>query len=163
MQVPPAAGEEEEDDDEVDSCWFHVSRGKNCLMLQNCICAQRHTKQTPKMSFISDRNPTVCAPLQLGVCVCVSCLDACTCAPSHLQYYTHSLQPHSTGFSTSCVNEVPSSHSKASRRRRTLRGEQQEAAAAAPGTVPAWHRPQHSTQEKGLEVWQRTVPRCSRW
>lgn len=61
-----------------------------------------------------------------GVCVCVF-----TCTHTHWQIYTHSLQPHSTGFSTSCVNVVPSSHSKLSRRRLTLRGAQQEVAAAA--------------------------------
>ncbi len=100
------------------------------------------------------------------MCVCCVwiyvCLHVCTCTPPYPQYYTHSLQPHSTGFSTSCVNEVPSSHSKVSRRRRILKGAQQEVA-VAPGSVPAWHRPRHSTQEKGLDVWQRTVPRCRRW
>lgn len=55
------------------------------------------------------------------------------CVDTHSQNYTHSLQPHSTGFSTSCVNVVPSSQSKLSRRRLTLRGAQQ----AAPEPPPA--------------------------
>lgn len=79
------------------------------------------------------------------------------------QCYAHSLQPHSTGFSTSCVNDVPSSHSNVSRRRRSLRGAQQGAAADTPGPASAWQPPRHSTQEKVLEVWHWAVPRCTRW
>lgn len=92
------------------------------------------------------------------VCTAFQCVHVCTTA----QHYTHSLQPHSTGFSTSCVTDVPLSHSKVSRRRRILRGAQQEAA-PTPCTMSVWQRPRHSTQEKGFDVWQRTVPRCSRW
>lgn len=111
------AGEKQKHEDKVDLLT------RRCLMLQNCLCVQVHKKQKPKMYrrilgagfgyWISN-----CQHLHLGMF-----------APFLSQDYTHSLQPHSTGFSTSCVNEVPSSHSKVSRRRRTLRGAQQEAEA----------------------------------